>query len=88
MKPLPGLRAALDHADADREPTAAELDAIERERPVLDAEVELLDVQIGLLDRTPTEWDERRLRRAHRRLLAARTEVANRETTAAPEGVA
>ncbi|MER7576323.1 DUF6284 family protein [Streptomyces sp. NPDC126514] len=53
------------------EPTDAELDAIEREMPVILANVELLDAQIVAMDRTPTELDSRRIRRARRRLLAA-----------------
>ena len=53
------------------EPTAAELDAIEQEMPVILANVDLLDAQIITLDRTPTELDTRRIRRARRRLLAA-----------------
>ncbi|WP_432044066.1 DUF6284 family protein [Streptomyces cadmiisoli] len=60
------------------EPTNAELDAIEREMPVILADVDLLDAQIITLDRTPTELDARRLRRARRRALAARVELANR----------
>ncbi|MFZ4192107.1 DUF6284 family protein [Streptomyces pseudogriseolus] len=63
------------------EPTAAELDAIEREMPVILADVDLLDAQIVTLDRTPTELDERRIRRARRRALAAR--VAQLNSTAA-----
>jgi hypothetical protein len=59
------------------EPTAAELDAIEREMPVILADVDLLDAQIVTLDRVPTELDNRRLRRARRRALAARLAVAN-----------
>ncbi|MGW0945195.1 DUF6284 family protein [Streptomyces sp. NPDC002623] len=59
------------------EPTAAELDAIESEMPVIAADVELLDAQIVLLDRVPSELDARRLRRARRRALAARVELAN-----------
>ncbi len=46
------------------EPTNAELDAIEREMPVILADVDLLDAQIMTLDRVPTEFDERRIRRA------------------------
>ncbi|MFD7769747.1 DUF6284 family protein [Streptomyces sp. NPDC059787] len=53
------------------EPTAAELDAIEREMPVILADVELLDAHITMLDRTPTDLDTRRIRRARRRALAA-----------------
>lgn len=60
------------------EPTAAELDAIEREMPVILAGVDLVDAQIIALDRTPTELDARRIRRARRRVLAARRELANR----------
>ncbi|MET7436359.1 DUF6284 family protein [Streptomyces sp. NPDC005568] len=46
------------------EPTPAELDAIEREMPVILADVELLDAQILTLDRTPNEVNARRIRRA------------------------
>ncbi|MGW7279699.1 DUF6284 family protein [Streptomyces sp. NPDC054844] len=60
------------------EPTAAELDAIEREMPVILADVDLLDARIVTLDRTPTEVDERRIRRARRRALAARVALVNR----------
>ncbi|MBA4866280.1 hypothetical protein H1V43_34170 [Streptomyces sp. PSKA54] len=66
----------------DREPTAAELDAIELEMPVILAGVDLLDAQIITLDRIPSELDQRRIRRAHRRVLAARRELANRAATA------
>ena len=54
------------------EPTGAELDAIEREMPVILADVELLDAHIVTLDRIPTELDARRIRRARRRALAGR----------------
>ncbi|MEU6481441.1 DUF6284 family protein [Streptomyces sp. NPDC047017] len=60
------------------EPTNAELDAIEAEMPVVLADVDLIDAQIVTLDRTPSELDVQRVRRARRRLLAARREVANR----------
>ncbi|MFJ5017016.1 DUF6284 family protein [Streptomyces griseoluteus] len=59
------------------EPTAAELDAIEREMPVILADVELLDAQIITIDRTPSELDARRIRRARRRLLAAHRDHVN-----------
>ncbi|MFI2225440.1 MULTISPECIES: DUF6284 family protein [Streptomyces] len=61
-----------------KEPTAAELDAIDREMPVILADVELLDAHIVTLDRTPSELDERRIRRARRRALAARVTLINR----------
>ncbi|MFJ4784265.1 DUF6284 family protein [Streptomyces sp. NPDC088794] len=59
------------------EPTNAELDAIEQEMPVILAGVDLLDAQIITLDRIPTELDSRRIRRAARRVLAARRALAN-----------
>ncbi|MFD0214328.1 DUF6284 family protein [Streptomyces hirsutus] len=68
------------------EPTAAELDAIEREMPVILADVDLVDAQIIALDRTPSELDARRIRRARRRVLAARRELANRSAGASLPG--
>ncbi|KAF2779089.1 DUF6284 family protein [Streptomyces sp. OM5714] len=71
------------------EPTDAELDAIEQEMPVILADVDLLDAQIITLDRTPTEVDERRIRRARRRALAARVALVNRTAgTSLPGGAA
>ncbi|MEU2874839.1 DUF6284 family protein [Streptomyces sp. NPDC007070] len=60
------------------EPTAAELDAVEAEMPVILADVELLDAHIVTLDPTPTELDARRIRRARCRALAARVALLNR----------
>ncbi|MEU9224838.1 DUF6284 family protein [Streptomyces massasporeus] len=60
------------------EPTDAELDAIEQEMPVILADVDLLDAQIITLDRVLTELDNRRIRRARNRVLAARRDLANR----------
>ncbi|MEW2343787.1 MULTISPECIES: DUF6284 family protein [Streptomyces] len=68
------------------EPTAAELDAVEREMPVILADVDLLDAHIVTLDRTPTEVDERRIRRARRRALAARVALVNRTAGASLPG--
>nr|AEM44328.1 hypothetical protein [uncultured bacterium] len=65
------------------EPTAAELDAIELESPLILAEVELLDAQIITLDRKPNELDARRIRRARNRVLAARRDLVNRTADAA-----
>ncbi|MFE9474422.1 DUF6284 family protein [Streptomyces griseofuscus] len=71
------------------EPTSAELDAIEREMPVILADVDLLDAHIATLDRTPTELDTRRIRRARRRALAARVALLNRTAgTSLPGGAA
>ncbi|QDI69738.1 hypothetical protein CD934_14265 [Streptomyces calvus] len=68
------------------EPTGAELDAIELEMPVILADVDLLDAYIVTLDRTPTELDARRVRRARRRALAARVALLNRTTAASLSG--
>ncbi|CAM5289426.1 hypothetical protein SGRIM128S_09006 [Streptomyces griseomycini] len=68
------------------EPTNAELDAIEREMPVILADVELLDAHIVTLDRTPTELHVRRIRRARRRALAARVALLNRTAGANQSG--
>ncbi|MEV1084789.1 DUF6284 family protein [Streptomyces sp. NPDC050211] len=69
------------------EPTNAELDAVEREMPAILADVDLIDAQIITLDRTPTELDARRIRRARRRVLAERRALANR-TSGATGGAA
>ncbi|QEU86013.1 DUF6284 family protein [Streptomyces viridosporus] len=68
------------------EPTDAELDAIETEMPVILADVDLLDAHITTLDRTPTELDARRIRRARRRALAARVALVNRTAGASLPG--
>ncbi|MFF4572183.1 DUF6284 family protein [Streptomyces sp. NPDC001410] len=68
------------------EPTGAELDAIEDEMPLILAEVDLLDAQIITLDRTPTELDTRRTRRALARVLAVRAALANRTAAASLPG--
>ncbi|MFF3166134.1 DUF6284 family protein [Streptomyces sp. NPDC003273] len=69
-----------------REPTGAELDAIDRELPLILAEVDLLDAQIVTLDRTPTELDTRRTRRALARVLAERAALANHAATVSLPG--
>ncbi|MFF9905190.1 DUF6284 family protein [Streptomyces olivaceus] len=68
------------------EPTDAELAAIEQEMPVILADVDLLDAQITTLDRVPSEVDERRIRRARRRALAARVALVNRTVDASLPG--
>lgn len=67
------------------EPTPAELDGIEREMPLILAQVDLLDAQIVTMDRTPTELDVRRIRRARRKVLAAGRTLANTATPLTPE---
>ncbi|MGW5851397.1 DUF6284 family protein [Streptomyces sp. NPDC055254] len=69
---------------SDLEPSDAELKAIEQELPLILAERDLLDAEIATLDRTPTEVDAQRLRRARRRVLAARTALENRAATGVP----
>ncbi|MEU6279560.1 DUF6284 family protein [Streptomyces sp. NPDC047028] len=68
------------------EPTDAELDAIEREMPLILARVDLLDAQIITLDRAPTELDTRRIRRARRRVLVEGRALANRAAAATLPG--
>jgi hypothetical protein len=63
----------------DREhPTAAELAEIEAEWPLIDAELAVLDAEIRALSAAggPSQLDWRRLRRAERRVLAARLRLA------------
>ncbi|WP_405658339.1 DUF6284 family protein [Streptomyces sp. RK9] len=71
------------------EPTSGELAAIEDEMPVILADVDLLDAHIITLDHTPNELNDRRIRRARRRALAARAALINRAAgTSLPGGVA
>ncbi|MGC0339528.1 DUF6284 family protein [Streptomyces sp. SLBN-8D4] len=72
-----GQAAVTAFADL-MEPTDAELDAIEQEMSLILADVDLLDAQIITLDRTPTELDARRIRRARNRVLSERRALANR----------
>lgn len=78
MNPIVTVQDAVTAFADFMEPTDAELDAIEQEMPVILADVDLLDAHIVTLDRTPTEIDERRIRRARRRALAARVALLNR----------
>ncbi|WP_394432516.1 DUF6284 family protein [Streptomyces sp. SGAir0957] len=78
MKLIVAAHSLVTVPAADTGPSDAELDAIDREMPLIAAEVELLDVQIALLDRPVTPLDERRVRRAAHKVLAARAGLANR----------
>ncbi|WP_328872772.1 DUF6284 family protein [Streptomyces sp. NBC_00287] len=78
MNPIVTVQDAVTAFADFMEPTDAELDAIEQEMPVILADVDLLDAQIVTLDRAPTEVDDRRIRRARRRALAARVALINR----------
>ncbi|WP_069738116.1 DUF6284 family protein [Streptomyces sp. EN27] len=78
MKSIAALQAVVTATPFDGEPSDAELDAIETESPLILAQVALLDAQIMTIDRIPTELDQQRIRRARRRVLAARRNLANR----------
>ncbi|MFD3970826.1 DUF6284 family protein [Streptomyces cyaneofuscatus] len=86
MKSIAALQAVVTAAPFDGEPPNAELDAIETEMPLILADVDLLDAQIMTIDRTPTELDQQRIRRARRRVLAARRDLANRAATLTVSG--
>ncbi|WP_093765630.1 DUF6284 family protein [Streptomyces sp. F-7] len=86
MNPIVTVQDAVTAFADFMEPTDAELDAIEREMPVILADVDLLDAYITTLDRTPTELDNRRIRRARRRALAARLALLNQTDDASMPG--
>ncbi|MET9056742.1 DUF6284 family protein [Streptomyces antibioticus] len=89
MKHIGAVQVVVTADEFDREPTLAELDAIELESPVILAEVDLLDAQIKTLDRPENDIDTRRIRRARKRVLTARRDLANRTADAsAPGGAA
>ncbi|WP_030302639.1 DUF6284 family protein [Streptomyces katrae] len=78
MKSIAALQDRVTPWSDGLEPSDAELDAIDQELPLILAERDLLDAQIITLDRTPTEVDARRIRRARNRVLVARRDLANR----------
>ncbi|MFC8655621.1 DUF6284 family protein [Streptomyces parvus] len=86
MKSIAALETAVTATPFDGEPSDAELNAIETESPLILADVALLDAQIMTIDRTPTELDQQRIRRARRRVLAARRDLANRAATVTASG--
>ncbi|WP_405912469.1 DUF6284 family protein [Streptomyces sp. NBC_00963] len=88
MKTIVALQAIVTAESLDIEPTAAELDAIELEMPVIRADVELLDAQIMTIDRPLSELDIRRIRRARNRAMAARLALTNRAGTTLAGGAA
>ncbi|GAA1534599.1 DUF6284 family protein [Kribbella lupini] len=65
------------------DPSTAELAEIEREWPLIAAELDLLDAEIACLNAgpAPSVLGRRRVRRAERRVLAARHELADNATT-------
>jgi hypothetical protein len=86
MNPIVTVQDAVTAFGDFMEPTDAELDVIEREMPVILADVDLLDAYITTLGRTPTELDNRRIRRARRRALAARLALLNQDAGASVPG--
>ncbi|MEU2456456.1 DUF6284 family protein [Streptomyces sp. NPDC012473] len=88
MQTIVALQALVTAASLDIEPPPAELDAIDREMPLIRAEVELLDAQIMTIDRPANELDTRRVRRARNRVLAARRDLTNRAGTEETGGAA
>ncbi|WML81971.1 DUF6284 family protein [Streptomyces sp. VNUA74] len=86
MNPIVTVQEAVTAFADFMEPTDAELNAIEREMPVILADVDLLDAYIVTLDRTPTELDDRRTRRARRRALTARVAEINQTAAASLPG--
>ncbi|MGA5068829.1 DUF6284 family protein [Streptomyces exfoliatus] len=78
MKSIAALQAVVTATPFDGEPSDAELDAIEMEMPLILADVELLDAVINTLDRPVSKLDERRIRRARNRVVAARRDLTNR----------
>ncbi|MDT0422199.1 DUF6284 family protein [Streptomyces evansiae] len=71
------IQGTLIPRGTEREPSDAELLAVEAEMPLILAEVEHLDAYITLLDRVPSEIDMQRLRRTNNRVLAVRRDLAN-----------
>ncbi|MFJ4336595.1 DUF6284 family protein [Streptomyces sp. NPDC088915] len=88
MLSIAALQAVVTATPFDGEPSDAELDAIETEMPLILAEVDLLDAQIMTLDRPATVLDERRIRRARNRVMAARRDLTNRAGTVQSGGAA
>lgn len=80
MKSIVALQSVVTPWSDGLEPSDAELNVIEAEMPVVLAEVELLDAFILLLDRPASEFDGRRIRRAHNRVMTARRDAANRSS--------
>ncbi|MEV0170829.1 DUF6284 family protein [Streptomyces sp. NPDC050803] len=77
MNPIVTVQDAVTAFADFIEPTDAELDAIQQEMPAILADIDLLDAYITTLDRTPTELDNRRIRRARHRMLSVRLALAN-----------
>ncbi|WP_328489607.1 DUF6284 family protein [Streptomyces zaomyceticus] len=88
MLSIAALQAVVTATPFDGEPSGAELDAIETEMPLILADVELLDAVIKTLDRPVSKLDERRIRRARHRVVAARRDLTNRGGVTLTDGAA
>ncbi|QNE20192.1 hypothetical protein F1D05_22625 [Kribbella qitaiheensis] len=68
-------------AIASEGPSAADLAEIEQEWPLIAAELDLLDAQIAYINagRAPSVLDRRRVRRAERRVLDVKHQLATTE---------
>ncbi|MEU7724558.1 DUF6284 family protein [Streptomyces sp. NPDC040724] len=77
MKSIAALQDLVTPWSDGLEPSDAELEVIEQELPLILAERDLLDALIPLLDRPASEFDARRIRRAWKRILVARRDLAN-----------
>ncbi|MFE3269741.1 DUF6284 family protein [Streptomyces sp. NPDC059215] len=88
MNPIVTVQEAVTAFADWNEPTDAELDAIEREMPLILADVDLIDAQIIAMDHTPNDVDTRRVRRALARVLTEYRVLANRTTDEAAGGAA
>ena len=63
--------------DVEREPTAAELAAIEREWPLIAAEMAVVDAEAAVAAAPDSVWAWRAHRRATRRVLAVAARMAS-----------
>ncbi|MFB7254193.1 DUF6284 family protein [Streptomyces nojiriensis] len=86
MKSIAALQDLVTPWSDGLEPSDAELEAIEQELPLILAERDLIDALIPLLDRPASEFDARRIRRAWKRILVARRDLANRAADAPVSG--
>jgi hypothetical protein len=84
MEHIVAVRVLATAPEPDHGPTIAELQAIERESPLILAELDLLDPRITVLDRVLSVLDARR---ARNRVMAARRDLTDRTTTANLPGV-
>jgi hypothetical protein len=84
-----GIAVPAHGSDDDREPSRAELDAIEAEWPEIEAGLAVVDAMTRMaLAERPSELDWRRLRRAEHRALAVRAGLTDRRVADDAPGVA